>query len=133
MHTIIHPNPPVSRTTSARAHRTAPFRMPLYQCDDLGDTLKLVVYLPGVEAPGVNVEARGPDVIVTGCKARFVRVNWQSLHLEGSQRDYRLSLRLGRSIDHGAIQAEMNHGVLTVMLPKRAGHQAGVAKLRRVA
>jgi HSP20 family molecular chaperone IbpA len=47
-------------------------------------------------------------------------VNWQSLHLEGAQRDYQLRLRLGLGFNYPAMQAEMHEGVLTVRLPKRA-------------
>jgi hypothetical protein len=47
----------------------------------------------------VEIEAHGPDLVITAHKTRFVRVNWQSLNLEGSQRDYRLRLRLGVGFD----------------------------------
>ncbi|MGH7995220.1 MAG: Hsp20/alpha crystallin family protein [Opitutaceae bacterium] len=130
MHTIIHPTPD---SRSKNAGPVAAFRTPPYDCEDKGAHLKLVVYLPGVAASGVNVEARGPDLIVTGRKARFVRVNWQPLHLERSQRDYRLNLRLGRGFDYGSMRAEMNRGVLAVTLPKRARDAAGVSTLREVA
>jgi HSP20 family molecular chaperone IbpA len=48
-----------------------------------------------------------------------VRVNWQALHLETAQRDYQLRLRLGHGIDYPSLHAELNQGVLTVVLPKR--------------
>jgi HSP20 family molecular chaperone IbpA len=77
------------------------------------------VYVPGVDASGVEIEARGPDLLVTARKTHFVRVNWQSLHLETAQRDYQLRLRLGHGIDYPALHAEIHQGVLTVVLPKR--------------
>jgi len=120
MHTIIHPSPPPSHTRTLEPV-PAGFRKPIYDCQAQGDTLKLVLYVPGVDAAGVAIEARGPDLIVTARKKRFVRVNWQSLHLEKSQCDYRLRLRLGRGIDYEAMQAEIHRGVLTVVLPKRKG------------
>jgi HSP20 family molecular chaperone IbpA len=48
-----------------------------------------------------------------------VRVNWQALHLEHAQRDYRLSLRLGRGLAYEHLEAEITQGVLTLRLPKR--------------
>ena len=94
----------------------------------------LIVFVPGVDATGVDIEARGPDLIITARKSHFVRVNWQSLHLETAQRDYLLRLRLGTHLDHGAMQAEIHEGVLTVTLPKRTAHAVGAtARLRRVA
>lgn len=96
------------------------FRRPLYDCRDQADALQLIVYVPGVPAAGVNIEARGPDLRITARKARFVRVNFQALHLEAAQRDYKLSLRLGRSFAYEAMDAQISDGVLTITLPKRA-------------
>ncbi len=81
--------------------------------------MHLTVYVPGVEAAGVEIEARGPDLTVTARKPHFVRVNWEALHLETAQRDYQLRLRLGHGFDYPALHAEINDGVLTVVLPKR--------------
>jgi len=95
------------------------FRQPSYDCREQPEAVKLTVYVPGVEAAGVEIEARGPDLMVTARKTHFVRVNWQALHLETAQRDYRLCLRLGHGFDYAALHAEINNGVLTVVLPKR--------------
>jgi HSP20 family protein len=134
MHTIIHSRKPISRARAAEPTLTGTFRQPNYDCRDHPDALELVVYVPGVDAAGVEIEARGSDVFVTARKHRFVRVNWQALHLEGAQRDYQLRLRLGERFDYNAMQAEIHEGVLTVTLPKRATVEASVAaRTRRVA
>jgi HSP20 family molecular chaperone IbpA len=134
MHTIIHPTRPELRSREAEPASLAGFRKPHYDCRGETGAVQLVVYIPGVDAAGVSIEARGPDLTVTARKTRFVRVNWQALHLEGSQRDYRLRLRLGSGFDYQAMQAEIHHGVLTVTLPRRQGSQAGAAaRWRRVA
>jgi HSP20 family protein len=120
MHTIIQPS-----TSANRPRRTEPsssqtmFRQPSYDCREHPDAVKLTVYIPGVDASGVQIEARGPDLLVTARKTHFVRVNWQALHLESVQRDYQLRLRLGHGIDYPELHAELNEGVLTVVLPKR--------------
>lgn len=120
MHTIIHP---LSSGTLSRRTETSSafvdFRKPNYDCREHPDAVRLTVYVPGVEASGVEIESRGPDLVVTARKSHFVRVNWQSLHLESAQRDYQLRLRLGHAIDYGAAQAEIHQGVLTISLPKR--------------
>lgn len=129
MHTIIHP------TKASRPRFSVPsenFRKPYYDCTEHSAAVKLVVYVPGVEAGGVEITARGPDLLVTARKAHLVRVNWQALHLESAQRDYRLCLRLGHSLDYGALQAEIHEGVLTVQLPKKQPDAAS-ARARRVA
>lgn len=134
MHTIIHPLKPARRSRSSAAVKAQSFRSPLYDCLSADNTLKIVVYVPGVEASGVEISTRGPDLIVTARKTHFVRVNWQSLHLEPAQRDYQLRLRLGRGLDYSALQAEIQQGTLTLTVPKKQPHaSADDNRLRDVA
>lgn len=131
MHTIIQPNETHRRSRSAsNAHQH--FRQPNFDCREQPDAVKLVVYVPGVDASGIELEIRGPDLIITARKPHVVRVNWQSLHLEGAQRDYRLCLRLGHGLDYGALQAELHEGVLSLLLPKRVP-EAAAARMLHVA
>jgi HSP20 family molecular chaperone IbpA len=115
MHTIIH------RHNQSRFPSTEPkqgFRSPHYDCQELSATLQLVLYVPGVEANGVEITTQGPDLFVTARKTHHVRANWQALHLEKVQRDYQLKLRLGLGFDYEALQASVARGVLTIVLPK---------------
>jgi HSP20 family protein len=129
MHTIIHPLKPNTRRNSESADH---FRAPHYDCVQMGDDLKVVVYVPGVEAAGVEITQRGPDLIVTARKSHVVRVNWRALHLEGAQRDYQLRLRLGNHLDYAALRAEIHDGVLEIVIPR--SHSAAVSeRMRRVA
>ena len=120
MHTILNPVPTRRRTKAVAPASTDACREPAYDCQDHGDVMKLVVYVPGVAASGVEIEGRGADLTVTARKAHFVRVNFSALHLEGAQRDYRLRLRLGTDFDYANMVAEIASGVLTVTLPKRS-------------
>ena len=133
MHTIIHPLSPARSLPLAEVSPSvANFRKPAYDCQDLPGTVKLTLYIPGVDAAGVEIEARAPDLVVTARKAQFVRVNWQALHLETAQRDYQLRLRLGHGLDYTTLHAEIHNGVLTVVLPKRLPAAAAMGA-RRVA
>ncbi len=131
MNTRTHTATTASRSAHRAAH--ASFRQPSYDCRELPGAVSIVVYVPGVEASGVEIEGHGPDLLVTARKARFVRVNWQALHLEGSQLDYRLRLRLGVGFDYSQVQAAIHDGVLTLSVPKRQPMLAPVHRLRRVA
>ena len=117
MHTIIHRNH-LNRFPNA-AVSTGDFRSPHYDCIDHAEALKLVVYIPGVDATGIEIATHGPDVFVTARKTHHVRTNWQSLHLEKVQRDYQLKLRLGVGFDYASLQASVARGVLTIALPKK--------------
>lgn len=116
MHTIIHPLKP---TSSRLSESTDNYRDPHYDCAQMGDDFKVVVYVPGVDAAGVEIVQRGPDLTVTARKSHLVRVNWRALHLESAQRDYRLRLRLGNHLDYEALRAEIHEGVLTIVIPRR--------------
>lgn len=129
MHSIIHPKKPNTHRADVA---TESFRDPHYDCVQMEDALKVVVYVPGVDASGVEFARRGPDFIVTARKTHLVRVNWRALHLERAQLDYRLTLRLGYNVDFDALRAEIVDGVLTVYLPKRVAATATEA-VRRVA
>ncbi len=119
MHTIIRTLPTARRSKALLKPSPDAFRQPAYDCQEHADAMKLVVYVPGVDAAGIEVEGSGADLTVTAKKAHFVRVNFTSLHLESAQRDYRLRLRLGTGFDFSAMEAEISNGVLTVTLPKR--------------
>jgi HSP20 family molecular chaperone IbpA len=130
MHTIINTLPASRRSKAPVRASLDAFRQPAYDCQEHAGVMKLVVYVPGVDASGVEIEGRGADLTVTAMKAHFVRVNFNALHLEGAQRDYRLRLRLGTDFNYAAMEAEIAHGVLTITLPKRSTNAGG---LRQVA
>ncbi len=134
MHTIIHRNENQrfpARSLTNRSAFPAEFRSPHYECMDLPQSLKLAVYVPGVEASGVDLTTQGNDLVVTARKAQHVRVNWQPLHLESAQRDYRLTLRLGSGYDFDSLRAYIAKGVLTIVLPKRRSALAAPSTRQR--
>lgn len=138
MHTtIIHPLTPPSRPRRTRVSQSAPVdhRKPHYEVSERPDRLDLTVYVPGVDSAGVEVSFDGTDLLLTARKARFVRVNWQALHLEKAQRDYQLVLRLGSGVDFDRVEATLQTGVLTIKLPKklRSTEPAAARALQHVA
>jgi HSP20 family molecular chaperone IbpA len=91
------------------------------------DALKLVIYVPGVDAAGVDLEVNGPDLTVTATRSHRVRTNWRALHLESVQRDYRLRLRLGFSLNYDALHAKLQESVLTIRIPKKSAVPSAVS------
>ena len=131
MHTIIHPMAPSTRSQATEPTSPVALRQPNYDYREHPDTITLVVYVPGVDAAGVEIEACGSDLTVTAKKNHVVRVNRQSLHLETAQRDYQLRLRLGSGFDYTSMEAEIHDGVLSVTLPKRLSATARDASPQR--
>ena len=128
MHTIIHRH---QHQRFPAAKSPPDFRSPHYECMDLPQALKLAVYVPGVDASGVELTTQDTDLFVTARKAHHLRVNWQALHLESAQRDYQLKLRLGTGYDFDALRASVAKGVLTIVLPKRRPALADRPALQR--
>ena len=112
-------NPPQHHSPLSNAEPKPSFRQPHFDCTDLPHALELKVYVPGVDASGVEITTLGPDLGITARKPHHVRVNWPALHLERVQRDYQLKLRLGTGYNFGSLRAELADGVLTLWLPKR--------------
>jgi len=129
MNTTVHPLPTRTRQPGTEPASPDAFRQPNYDCQEHREAMKLVVYVPGVDAAGIDIEARGSDLTVTARKSHLVRVNWQALHLESAQRDYRLKLRLGSGFDYAAMDAEISHGVLTITLPKRGVSSGALSRV----
>ncbi len=122
MHTIIHALAP-RRPFPAGARSTA-YRRPHYDCQEEAGALKLVVYVPGADPAGMELEVRGPDLIVTAPKTRPVRTNWRALQLENVQHDYHLRLRLGYNLDYSGLEASLREAVLTIRIPKKSAAAA---------
>jgi HSP20 family protein len=118
MHTIIRSHT-TQQPSPASAHRSA-FRRPHFDCQEQADALKLVVYVPGADPAGIDIEVHGPDLIVTAPKSHVPRPNWRALHLEGVQRDYQLRLRLGSKLGYEGLEAALEHGILTITIPIRS-------------
>lgn len=116
MHALI---PTLRAPHTAAPEIDADFRQPAFECHDLPNALCLEVFVPGVEASGVEITSRGPDLVVTARKAHPVRTNWRALHLEAVQRDYQLKLRLGHGVDFDGLHAELRDGVLSIVVPKQ--------------
>ena len=131
MHTIIHTrNSDRSRSSLfGNVDDQKSFRSPHYECVEHAHDVEVLVFVPGVDATGVEITSPGPDLVVTARKSHFVRVNFQSLHLESAQRDYRLVLRLGNSLDFAGTLAEIRDGMLTVRIPKREARSSELTSL----
>lgn len=121
MNTILPPQLTSSRSSGRPViSRTGETRSPHYDCQQKGETIDLTIFLPGVDAVGIEIVVRGPDLVVIGRKTHSVRVNFAAAHLEQAQLDYELRLRLGRDLDYSALVADLSDGVLSLRIPRRS-------------
>lgn len=120
MNPKLKPVPAHRRLKTLAPSPAAPRREPVFETQELGDALRLTVYVPDVAASGVEIEGLAGDLVVTARRPRVVRVNFAALHLESAQHDYHLRLRLGTGFEFSAMTAEISGGILTITVPKRA-------------
>jgi HSP20 family molecular chaperone IbpA len=115
MHTIILP---IQLTKALPAERSSAFRTP--HCDMAGQNgcLEATVYLPGVEARGVELLIAKQDVVVTARKLHPVRQNWVALSLENCTRDYHLRIKTPRRLSAENVNAEFDSGVLRIRIAR---------------
>ncbi|MEJ1973360.1 MAG: hypothetical protein WDM96_13130 [Lacunisphaera sp.] len=64
-------HPPQPERNLSRHGAQADFRSPHYECMDLPQALKLAVYVPGVEASGVDVTTQDTDLLITAHKTHL--------------------------------------------------------------
>lgn len=121
MNTLFPPTIASNRRSSRKA--VAPSNQelisPHYESELTEEGMKLSVFLPSVDANGVEIIVRGPDLTVIGRKRHPLRVNFEAANLESVQRDYELRLRLGRDLDFTSVEAELDQGILTLRVPRR--------------
>jgi HSP20 family protein len=102
---------------------------PRAQLRDLGDTVSLLVDLPGATLEHVDLSIEGTTVTLrVAAPASSIPEGFSPLHRERKQRAIEWSFELPYPIDAGTTSAVLEQGWLRVTLPK-----AAEAKPRRIA
>ena len=81
------------------------------------DGYVLEAEMPGVSKEGLEITLEGREITITGHRQKEV-VAGAPLVRERALVDYRRVFELDPAIDTAKIAAQMNQGVLTLMLPK---------------
>ena len=97
------------------------FARPRFEWHDLGSAIEIEVFVPGVDASGVEMLVEGSDLLVTARRHTPVLTNWQPANLGAMQLDYRLRVPLPYDVNPRQVRATLEHGVLKVHLTKCAG------------
>ena len=94
------------------------FATPPYETEATAAGLRVTVYLPEVDPRAIELVTQGGALTLSAPHRQYVRANFSALHLESAQSDYRLHLRLGDSLDLGAITARYRADRITLDVPK---------------
>lgn len=105
-----------TNTGSATAERRT--LRPFADIVEFEDRYQIMVDLPGVTEDGLDVTIERNILTVRGSHSGHEPEGMQSLWREYEPADYERRFTLGNGIDREQVEAELKHGVLTLVLPK---------------
>jgi HSP20 family protein len=117
------------REVESKQEATIPARsfVPVTDIFETDETLTVILEMPGVAKENVDVHVEN-DVLTIEGRIDFSKYEGlQPVYTEYNIGHYARSFRLSSKIDQDKISAEMNDGVMTLLLPK-----AEKAKPRRI-
>jgi HSP20 family protein len=94
------------------------WRRPQYRVSEDADAFTVKVSLPGVAKDDVDIALDGESLKIVGNRSVAVPEGWRPLHREVAPGDYRLELRLNVQVNEDKIRAEVENGILDLVLPK---------------
>ena len=93
------------------------------------DAITLRADLPGVKKDNLDIDVR-EGVLSLSATLNPSPENWQPVYSEYQIGGYSRRFSLGNQIDQSKISADMNNGVLTLVLPKAEEHKPRKIKIR---
>ncbi|MEJ5330871.1 MAG: Hsp20/alpha crystallin family protein [Desulfobaccales bacterium] len=112
--------PKVKAEAPAKGERVRPGRvfLPAVDIYETPEALVLVADMPGVSGDRVTLDLKDSLLIIQGEIAPPMGAGETMLRQEYATGDYYREFQLGELIDKSRIEATMNDGVLTLVLPK---------------
>jgi len=105
-------------TRGAEANGEKEYVIPAYEVKESAEAFGLEIFMPGVAKDAVEINIDQGELVVTGGRAWKTPEGWAEIFRESSQLDFRLRLDLNDAVNVDKINAELEHGVLRVTLPK---------------
>ena len=100
--------------TSAAAIR------PFVDIFETADGITLRADMPGVSKEGLNLRVEGANLLVEGTINVVPEQRMSALYADVRSTQYRRSFVLGNALEAANIDANLQDGILTVRIPKRA-------------
>lgn len=85
--------------------------------DESGWTLR--ADLPGVRAEDLELEAQGHELRIRARRSDELPEGFRALHRERASIAFERAYEFGRGFDVDGVEARLEHGVLTVTVPRR--------------
>jgi HSP20 family protein len=108
------------REVEKKQESTVPLRsfLPVADIFETDQALKVVVEMPGVAKENVDVGVENDVLTITGRIELSKYEGLQPVYTEYNIGNYSRSFQISSKIDQDGIKAELNEGVMTVVLPK---------------
>src|SRR5436190_17313061 len=108
------------REVEKKQESTIPARtfLPTTDIFETDSSLTLILEMPGVDKGNVDISIENGVLTVQGRLDFSKYQDLQPVYTEYNVGHYRRAFTLSNKIDQGKISAEMNQGVLTLVLPK---------------
>ena len=100
--------------TSAAAIR------PFVDIFETADGITLRADMPGVSKEGLNLRVEGANLLIEGTINIVTEQRMSALYADVRSTQYRRSFVLGNELEAANIDANLQDGILTVRIPKRA-------------
>jgi HSP20 family protein len=113
MNTLVREN----RSSNGNQQTTEQFIAPAATVLENADGYTLEVEMPGVSKDNLEMWVENNELTILGRRA-MPSVEGSLIHRESRVENFRRSFELDPSIDAGKISAKIEHGVVTLTLPK---------------
>ena len=106
-----------SRSRNGDQAQMERFVAPVSSVIENGDGYMLQVEMPGVNKEGLEISVENNELTIIGRRSSPT-VDGTLMHRESRSEDFRRAFELDPSIDTDKISAKIDHGVVTLTLPK---------------
>lgn len=110
--------PSFVREPAAANSETSTTVRPLYQVEELNDSFRVTVKLPGVTKENLTITDEDATLTIRGEQTWKQPAEWAPVYRETSGEVFSLSFYHDNVIDADKAQAELKDGILTLSLPK---------------
>lgn len=88
--------------------------------DETDEAFVLRAPLPGLSSEDLSVEVENGTLKLSAKRSTSAPEGYTTVRRERGDLSFERSVRLGPKVDTDAIEAKLEHGVLTITMPKRA-------------
>jgi HSP20 family protein len=106
-----------NRTATQNGANRVNYLTPLANILETSDGYVLEAEMPGVNKDGLEITVENGELIILGRRDTYQSPGTQ-LYGESRKADYRRAFEIDPSIDSARITAKIDHGILTLQLPK---------------